>query len=106
MARAGTNGKAKPDDLNHEIAALRQDVEALTQALTDMGEEKVQDITRRAQDMGRKVSNGASDMAVHTAEAVQAGASNAQRMARENPGATLGIAAGLGFLIGYMTARR
>ncbi|MEM1302508.1 MAG: DUF883 C-terminal domain-containing protein [Pseudomonadota bacterium] len=106
MARASTNGSAKSEDLSVQVAILRDDVAALTKTLGELGQAKAADAQAQAAAMGHQVKQSATEAADHASEALRTGAADAQRMARENPGTALGIAAGLGFLIGFMTARR
>lgn len=102
----------KPDvaELNADVALqmsiLRDDIASLTATVADFGK-------AQASHMKSTASQKASDLAdsgAATAEAMRAKAeqtySDTERAVRDNPGTAIGIAAGLGFLVGMLTVRR
>lgn len=93
-------------DVAKQMAVLREDIASLTATVAEYG---------KAQ--GALLKENASEKAAHmadtsaaTAEAVKAKAektySDAENMVRANPGTAVGIAAGIGFLVGMISARR
>ncbi|KNG93800.1 DUF883 family protein [Pseudaestuariivita atlantica] len=113
MARAQTNGKSAPKEfaeLNDQIEQLQADIASLAEQMSDMAEAKKDDLRVRAAKGAAaarvKIADGADaarDAAADLQEQAQVLGARAIEKARANPSATLGIAAGLGFLLGYMT---
>ncbi|WP_458792839.1 DUF883 family protein [Yoonia sp. MH D7] len=94
------------EDVSAQMAVLREDIANLTAAVGNYG--KVQ-----ATQLKAVASQKASDVAqsgVETAAAVRRNAeiaySDAESAVRANPAAAVGIAAGLGFLVGMIATRR
>lgn len=87
------------DDLSNQIALLKNDIASLTETLGEYGKAK-------SEEMRDNARSAANDFA----ETGRAKAIEAQKQAEEflhaQPGTALGIAAGLGFLVGILTARR
>lgn len=101
-----TNGKASAvsaADLEEQITTLREELGTLTKTIAELakakGEETVADAKSKADD----VREDAVDQ-------VQAQTAALQDMANDflnkQPATALGIAAGLGFLIGFLGSRR
>jgi len=101
MAKSPTaNGKQVTiDELSEQIALLKMDIASLTETLGDYGKAKSDEMRDTARTAAHDLS-----------EAGRAKAMEAQKQAEEflqtQPGTALGIAAGLGFLVGIVTARR
>lgn len=76
------------DDLAEQIDNLKNDLSSLTKMLSDLGAAKADDVTTAAKDK-------AIEAQLHAEEFV-----------RTQPATSLGLAAGLGFLVGMITARR
>ena len=94
----GKHGQAIGDDL----AVLASDARALVSATADVAGEKVVAARQRlaaALDSGKEVYGRAKEKAME-------GAKVADRAVRENPYQTMGIAFGLGALIGFLFGRR
>jgi ElaB/YqjD/DUF883 family membrane-anchored ribosome-binding protein len=107
MARAMTNGKtADAEDLHAQIAALKSDLSALSNTIADMGTARKDQIKASATDAANHLQ--AQGKAVMQDAQVAAGqaAEKAQQSVRENPAAAVGIATGLGFVLGFLTARK
>ncbi|RLQ88217.1 DUF883 family protein [Notoacmeibacter ruber] len=96
---AGTTGSAakKPAtgtttaDVENEIAQLRADVASLTDTIKSLGTSTVRDIQSRAYDKRDELSDQLRVKEEEIKERV-----------RENPMQALGIAAGVGFLVGVI----
>lgn len=111
-APSGRVGKAPngakdrtPEDLEAEIARLRQDVSRLTEQLATTGEHSMSAAKRAA-------TEGAEQMRIKGEAAMGALKSNADDMerqlteaVREKPITALAIAAGVGFFFALMTRR-
>jgi len=87
------------DELADQIALLKKDITSLTETLGSYGKAKSEEMRDTARTAADELS-----------EAGRAKAMEAQKQAEEflrtQPGTALGIAAGLGFLVGIITARR
>ncbi|MEX3316103.1 YqjD family protein [Sulfitobacter sp. PS-8MA] len=87
------------EDLSDQITVLKKDIATLTETLGDYGKAKSDEM----RDTARTAAQDLSD-------AGRLKAMDAQKQAEEflqsQPGTALGIAAGLGFLVGIVTARR
>ena len=87
---------------NDEMATLAEDARNLMAATADVAEEKVVEARKRlgiALDGGRKILGRARDKAVEGARA-------ADQTVHEHPYETIGIAFGVGALIGFLLGRR
>lgn len=87
------------EDLSAQIDTLKNDLSALTQTLSDLGAAKA-----------KEAKNAASEGAAHLQNAGRDKILEAQLQAEDfvhkQPATSLGLAAGLGFLVGILTARR
>ena len=102
MARTSTNGAAEEANLaalSEQMGTLREDLAELANTVRGIGKAKSAEFSARARNSGAE-----------TAEYMAAQAKVAQDRANDfvvtRPGAARGIAAGAGFLIGYLTSRR
>ena len=95
----GSNKAASVEDLSEQIDILKNDLSNLTQALSDYGVAKSNDAKRAAQQTAAEVQNASRD-AARKAQA------QAEEFVHNQPATSLGLAAGIGFLVGMMTARR
>ena len=93
-------------DLSKQVAVLREDIANLTAIVSDYSKAQSAQLKTR---IGEKAADLA-ETGTLAAQAVKATAkvaySDAENNIRENPGLAVGIAAGLGFLVGLMTTRR
>jgi len=107
MAQASKNNVSELNtDVTQQMAILREDIANLTATVAEYG---------KAQGAALKstAAHKAADLAetgAATAEALKAQAgktySGAEGAVRANPATAVGIAAGVGFLVGMLTARR
>ena len=87
------------EDLSSQLEILKKDIAALTNSLGDYGKTKSQEVTRQAKDA---VNDATTAGRVRALEAQ----ASAEEFIRTQPATALGIAAGVGFLVGSVTARR
>lgn len=111
MATASTSNKSNgpaptADDLARQIEALKDDIAGIARTLGAMGMARGDAAVESALDGVETLR--ASGAAAYGAAAGQAGAAAAQaaEAVRQRPGVALGIAMALGFLVGYVTARK
>lgn len=87
------------EDLSAQIDALKNDLSSLTSSLSDYGIGKAAEAKQATKEGAETLKAAASDKAIeaqlHTEEFV-----------KTQPATALGLAAGLGFLVGMITARR
>ena len=104
MAQSST--KPTADDLAAQMEALRADVAALTTTLADLTRAEARDAADSAKRAARKtrenVEHEYEKLHKHAEDAVD----QADALIREKPAMALGIAAGLGLLIGLLMSRR
>jgi ElaB/YqjD/DUF883 family membrane-anchored ribosome-binding protein len=104
MAQSDT--KATADDLSKQLDALRADVASLTETLGNMTRAEAREAANGAKRVVRKARDGVEqeyDKLHHQAvEAVD----HADALIREKPAMAMGIAAGLGLLVGLMMSRK
>lgn len=93
-----------------QLAALRADLDGLRAAVADYGQAQVDDLREKVQDT-------TADLRARGEAKLRAGAEAAQEQAQDafnrtadfvarQPGTAIGLAAGLGFLLGLMMQRR
>jgi ElaB/YqjD/DUF883 family membrane-anchored ribosome-binding protein len=88
--------------ISNDVSTLAEDARALMAATADVAEEKVVEARKRlgiALDGGKKILGRARDKAVEGARA-------ADQTVHEHPYETIGIAFGVGALIGFLLGRR
>ena len=94
------------NDVTKQMKVLREDVAKLTEVVAEYGKARGRDLTSEAANKAADVAQAGKE----TAKAVQAKAQNgyadAEDAVRQNPAAAVGIAAGLGFLVGLIASRR
>ncbi|GGA19290.1 DUF883 family protein [Neptunicoccus cionae] len=109
MARTSANGSGKDAtvaDLSAQIETLRKDLSALSGTINDLGKAKKAELKEAATDR----VDAAREKGAEAAEAVTNRAKEVHEQANDfvksQPATALGIAAGLGFLVGMLNARR
>jgi ElaB/YqjD/DUF883 family membrane-anchored ribosome-binding protein len=88
--------------ISNDMGALAEDARALMAATADVAGEKVGEARKRlaaALERGREIAGNVRDKAV-------AGAKAADEAVHEHPYQAIGIALGVGALIGFLVARR
>ncbi|MBM7066862.1 YqjD family protein [Actibacterium sp. 188UL27-1] len=101
-----TSRTGSTDDVAKQISALKDDMASLTAALSNLiqtqGEAakgrasaEIDAMARRGKDTAEMVANEAERLAAQTNDVI-----------RQKPAMAVGIAAGVGFLIGLLSSRR
>ena len=89
-------------ETTNDMGALAEDARALMAATVDVAGEKVGEARKRlaaALERGKEIAGDVRDKAV-------AGAKATDKAVREHPYQAIGIALGVGMLLGYLVARR
>ncbi|QFT58141.1 hypothetical protein FIU94_04835 [Sulfitobacter sp. THAF37] len=92
-------GKVTVDDLSVQLQVLKDDIAALTSTVGSYSQE-------RASVARDTVQQKASELSTSAQARAKEGQKQAEDFIRTQPGTAIGIAAGAGFLIGLLTARR
>nr|WP_319250013.1 DUF883 domain-containing protein [uncultured Celeribacter sp.] len=93
-------------DLQAQIATLKEDISALTKTMADYGTAQGKAARTQAQEALEEArAKGAEQAAALQKTAVES-YGQVEDKVRENPSASVGIAAGIGFLVGLVAARR
>lgn len=109
MATKAVNGKnanPTPADLSDQIETLRNDLTGLTEIITEMGKAKVADVADSAKSKAADLRGRAAAQAEVAKDQAAELQSQAHDFIRNQPATALGIAAGIGFLIGFMGSRK
>ena len=98
--------EASVEDISAQIEVLKSDIAALTKSIADIGIAKGEGFRQAAEERAahlRDAGHAAADRATQSARTF---ASDTERKIQENPTAAIGIATGVGFLLGLILARR
>ena len=105
-----TNSEATADDLTAQVATLRADVTALTELLGDYTKSKGAELSETAKEKFTSVRDESKARAAAAAEAAGQHATQlhgqANDFVKNQPATAMGVAAGIGFLIGFMSGRK
>ena len=93
------NNSVSVEDLSAQIDILKNDLSTLTHSLSEYGISKSYDAKRAAQQT-------AADLHAAGRQTAREAQKQAEDFVHNQPATSLGLAAGLGFLVGMMTARR
>lgn len=117
MAQARTNGKADVTDVTAQIDTIKQDIAALTALMTEVAQDKKDQAKTHAASKAAEFKASATETVgqaqIRAKEAgdklrsdAEAAYLKAEDTVRQQPAMAVGIAAGIGFLVGSMMARR
>ena len=87
------------EDLTEQMAILRDDIAALTSTVGNFGKAK-------ADEAAETVKSTAADLKEAGQQSLAETQARAEDFIRSQPATALGLAAGVGFLVGLLTARR
>jgi ElaB/YqjD/DUF883 family membrane-anchored ribosome-binding protein len=94
------------DKLFQDLQAVVHDAEALLTATAGQAGDKVQEVRSRAEETIRKVRSNLNSMEDSALRRAKELAGQADGYVRENPWQAVGVAAGIGLLLGVMLSRR
>lgn len=109
MARTATLAASKETsvaDLAAEIQTLRDDLGSLTGTLSELTKVKGHEVTHLAAQKADAVQQKATEVAGFVSARAKDAQDQAEDFVQKQPATALGIAAGVGFLVGMMSARR
>jgi ElaB/YqjD/DUF883 family membrane-anchored ribosome-binding protein len=94
------------DKLLADLQAVVRDSEALLKATAGFAGDKVQEVRARAEDSIKHARERIEDVENAAMRRAKEMAGAAEAYVRENPWQSLGIAAGVGMLVGLLLSRR
>ena len=115
MASSGStnvtpNGTVKGEpslrEVSIQLEALKADLANLTEAMGDYGKARYRSTREEARARARSAQAAAEDGYDFLQGEAERYAREAQTLVREQPGAAVGFAAALGFLVGLVVSRR
>lgn len=113
MARAQVNGKTAEisvADLTQQIDTLRAEIAGLAQSMVENSKDRVETAkdtaTHVAEDAVAYAQLHAEDLHNRGVKAAEVAQEKTTNFIKDQPATALGLAAGAGFLIGYLTSRR
>ena len=105
-ASTASSAKATSDDVRDQIATLQADIAALTKTVSEYGKAQSDSAKSMAADKAEELRLRASILKDDAEAQIKSGYAQAETAVKDNPAAAVGIAAGLGFLVGLLSARR
>ncbi|MBB5516834.1 ElaB/YqjD/DUF883 family membrane-anchored ribosome-binding protein [Rubricella aquisinus] len=106
MARAASTTSASTDDLVKQIETLKADVQALTDTLGELGKAQGAAAKNAAAEKAAALRDAGEDQINRARGAANDLNDQANEFVRTQPATALGIAAGVGFLVGMMSGRK
>ena len=107
MAQAEkTNVTELNTDLATQMAVLREDIAALTAVVSDYGKAQGAELKSMVANKAAALADTGATAAKSAQATAKAAYSDAEEAIRDNPTSAVGIAAGLGFLVGILLSRR
>ncbi|QQA41868.1 DUF883 family protein [Pelagovum pacificum] len=98
--------EASLKDISQQLEALKADLSNLAGAMGDYGKGKAKQARSTAEGYAHTARNTAEGQYDYLTTEAERYGREAQRMVREQPAAALGVAAGIGFLVGLFASRR
>ena len=93
-------------DLAKQIAVLRQDIADLTSIVADYSKAQAGQVHAAAVGKAAELAKAGTQAAQSAKATAEVAYSDAEDAIRANPATAVGIAAGLGFVVGLLTSRR
>ncbi len=109
MAQSKTSNSSPQkdiDQLSEQVAALKQDIADISQTLSGLGKSSGQAASEHMRHQAAQMRDAGQEhlySAQHKAEEL---GQHAADTVRNQPAAAVGLAVGLGFLLGFMTGRK
>ncbi len=105
-ADAATGAEITTDQLLADLKTVMNDAEALLRATSTQTGEKIQEVRARAEESLRQAKQRLSSIEDEALRRAREVADATDEYVRENPWQSVGIAAGVGLLLGLLLARR
>lgn len=107
MVQSVKNSAAElSSDVNEQMAVLREDISNLTAAVASYGKAQGLELKSAAAHKAAELAESGAQTAASVRKNAEVAYSDAENAVRTNPAAAVGIAAGLGFLVGMIATRR
>lgn len=107
MASSSANGQdAQMKEIGAQVDALKNDISALTKAVSDMGVAKTKEFKHAAYDQAEQLRERGEAVMADAGARARAAGHTVEQQVQQNPAAALGIATGVGFLLGLIFARK
>ncbi|WP_407495453.1 glycine zipper domain-containing protein [Pseudooceanicola sp. MF1-13] len=102
------NAKAEgdSDDIKLQLSILQEDVAELTKAMQSYGKARGSQARLAAEQTANDIKDRANQLGKDAEAQLRSGYASAETAVKDNPAAAVGIAAGVGFLLGLLTVRR
>ena len=94
------------EKLMQDLRLVIEDGEALLKATAGQADEKIAQVRARAEESLRQARMRLQDAGIEIEAQVRASARAADEYVHENPWQSIGVAAGVAFLVGYLIGRR
>ena len=94
------------DQLVSDLKTVMEDAEALLKATSTLTGEKIQEVRARAEESLRQAKVRLTEVEEEAMRRAREVADAADEYVRENPWQSVGIAAGIGLVVGMLLARR
>ena len=98
--------RATADQLIDNLQAVIRDAENLLRATAAQGGEKIQEVRARAEESVRQAKERLAGVQQEAMEKAEALANDANEFVRDKPWQAVGIAAGIGLVLGLLLSRR
>lgn len=107
MAQAAKNDLSELNaDVSKQMAVLRADIASLTEIVSDFGAAQGKKLKANAKVKAADLSESSAATAAALKTKAEDAYTDAEDAVRANPSAAVGIAAGIGFVVGMLSARR
>jgi ElaB/YqjD/DUF883 family membrane-anchored ribosome-binding protein len=108
LEKSAKNAQAEGsvDDIRDQLAALQADVSELSKALSSYGRARGSEAKLAAEQTATDLKDRANQLSKDAEAQLRTGYSSAETAVKDNPAAAVGIAAGIGFLVGLLSVRR
>ena len=98
--------QASAEQLMDDLQTVLEDAEALLSATTGQAGERIQQVRARAEETVRAVKDRLSAAQNEVTRRAREALDDADEYVRENPWQSIGVAAGIAFLVGLLAGRR
>lgn len=106
QATAPINGDVNTSKLVEDLKVVMHDAEALLRATSSQTGEKIQEVRARAEESLRQAKVRLEQVEEEALKRAREVAQATEEYVRENPWQSVGIAAGIGLLVGLLLSRR